>query len=64
MVKGERETEFFVFIRHTSPMVPTKAVVESLKESADPILICIGPREDYDGFAEIEGRASCPFIFC
>jgi len=45
-------------------MVPAKAVVESLKESADLILIRIGPREDYDGFAEIEGRASCPFIFC
>jgi len=45
-------------------MVPTKAVVESLKESADLIVIRIGPSEDYDGFAEIEGRASCRFIFC
>jgi hypothetical protein len=44
-------------------MIPGKATVESLKESADLILIRISPRKDYDGFTKVEGRTSCRFIF-
>ena len=40
-------------------MIPGKTIVESLKECADLVIICIGPRKDYDGLAEVEGRTSC-----
>jgi len=53
-----------MFIGHPGPMVLGKTIIESLKESADLILMCISPRKDYDGLTEVEGRASCRFIFC
>jgi hypothetical protein len=36
-------------------MVLGKAIVKCLEESTDLVLICVGPRKDYDGFAIIEG---------
>jgi hypothetical protein len=45
-------------------MIPGKAIVESLEESADLVFICFGPREDYDCFTKVEGRAGCRFILC
>ena len=44
-------------------MIVGKTIIESLKESVDLVLICIGPKKDYDGFAKVEGRMSCRFIF-
>jgi hypothetical protein len=45
-------------------MIRGKTIVECLEESADLVLIRIGPRKNYDGFAKIEGGASCRFILC
>jgi hypothetical protein len=39
-----------------------EAIVESLKNSADLIFICLSPREDYDCFAEVKGWTGCRFI--
>jgi len=54
-MKEERESRLLVYVRHLSPMIPGKTVVESLKESADLILIRISSRKDYDSFPVIEG---------
>ena len=35
-------------------MIPGKTVVERMEESANLVLISIGPWKDYDGFAIIE----------
>jgi hypothetical protein len=45
-------------------MIPRKTIVESLEESASLVLIRIGPRENYDGFAKIEGGTGFLFILC
>jgi len=62
-MKEERESRLLIDIRHPSSKILGKTIVESPKESADLVLICIGPRKDYDGFAKVEGRTSCRFIF-
>jgi len=57
-MKEERESRLLIYIRHPSSMILGKTIVESLKETADLIHICIGPRKDYDGFAKVEGRVA------
>jgi len=55
-MEGEWEPGFFIFVRHPSPMILGKTVVESLEESADLVLIRIGPRKNYDGLPKLRGE--------
>jgi len=45
-------------------MLVGEAIVESLEESADLVLIGFTPREYYDCLTKIERRACCRFLVC
>jgi hypothetical protein len=61
-IEEERELVILVNIRHPSPEVTREAMVESLKKSADLILIGFCSGKDDDCFTEVERRACCRFI--
>jgi len=63
-VESEWESRLCIFVGHPVLLIFGKDIIQCLKESTDLVLICIGTRANYDGFAIIEGRACCRFILC
>jgi hypothetical protein len=61
-MEEERKSRILIDIRHPSPMIPGKAIVKCLEESANLVFVCFGPREDYDCFTKVEGQAGSRFI--